>query len=191
MRLVGEQAIVLGNDLLAGGAAGAQARRQVRANVGLLGHVDALYGDLTVADQLAYSARLVRADSSEVTAAAERVGLPARLQAVPVRRLSTGQRRRLALAVMILKRPQLWLLDEPHAGLDEAGRALVDELLCEAASAGATVLFAAHEGAVGPAVAGPPATGPAVVGSAAAGPAIRRISLAGGQAHAAPETRAN
>ena len=40
---------------------------------------------------------------------------------------------------------ELWLLDEPHAGLDRAGRDLVDTLVRDAAAAGATVLFASHE----------------------------------------------
>ncbi len=145
MRITGERASVLGYDLLAIGAAGAQARRGVRTNAGLLGHVDALYNDLTVADQLAYNARLVRVDNTEIEAALEKVGLEGRLRAVSVRRLSAGQRRRLALAMMILKRPRLWLLDEPHAGLDKPGRAMVDELLNQAATAGATVVIAAHE----------------------------------------------
>lgn len=145
MSLSGERAIVLGHDLLSVGATRTQAQRSVRANVGLLGHGEALYGDLTVSDQLAYRARLVRADATEITAATERVGLEARLGSVPVGRLSAGQRRRLSLAVMVLVRPRVWLLDEPHAGLDEAGRAMLDELLLDAAAAGATVVFAAHE----------------------------------------------
>ncbi len=39
----------------------------------------------------------------------------------------------------------LWLLDEPHAGLDQSGRDLVDDLVVDAAQAGATVLMASHE----------------------------------------------
>jgi hypothetical protein len=44
-----------------------------------------------------------------------------------------------------LGRPELWLLDEPHAGLDAEGRDLIDELLRTAAAAGATVVVASHE----------------------------------------------
>src|SRR5436189_65225 len=62
-----------------------------------------------------------------------------------VQRLSAGQRRRTALAVVAARRPELWLLDEPHAGLDAAGRDLLDALLGEAVAAGATVVFASHE----------------------------------------------
>jgi len=45
----------------------------------------------------------------------------------------------------VARRARLWLLDEPHAGLDRAGRDLVDTLVVEATRAGATVLFASHE----------------------------------------------
>ena len=50
-----------------------------------------------------------------------------------------------ALAIVLARRPQLWLLDEPHAGLDVDGRELLDDVLRRAAAAGATVLFASHE----------------------------------------------
>jgi len=47
--------------------------------------------------------------------------------------------------VLIARRPLLWLLDEPHAGLDSSGRDLLDAVLREAAAAGATILMASHE----------------------------------------------
>ncbi|HMX66525.1 MAG TPA: heme ABC exporter ATP-binding protein CcmA, partial [Microthrixaceae bacterium] len=59
--------------------------------------------------------------------------------------LSAGQRRRGSFAAMGARRPELWLLDEPHAGLDASGRDIIDGLVREAASVGATVLFASHE----------------------------------------------
>ncbi len=59
--------------------------------------------------------------------------------------LSTGQRRRAAIAVVAIRRPRLWLLDEPHAGLDQAGRDIVDGLIADAITAGATVVVASHE----------------------------------------------
>jgi ABC-type multidrug transport system ATPase subunit len=46
---------------------------------------------------------------------------------------------------MVARRPELWLLDEPHAGLDQTARDVVDELVRDAARAGATVLVASHE----------------------------------------------
>ena len=46
---------------------------------------------------------------------------------------------------MVARRPELWLLDEPHAGIDADGRDIMDSLMREAASVGATVMFASHE----------------------------------------------
>ena len=60
-------------------------------------------------------------------------------------RLSAGQRRRTALACLVARRPELWLLDEPHAGLDHDGRDLLDDLVHRAQAAGATVVLASHE----------------------------------------------
>jgi ABC-type multidrug transport system ATPase subunit len=64
---------------------------------------------------------------------------------VAVGRLSTGQRRRASLACLVARRPELWLLDEPHAGLDQEGRDVVDGLVRDATAAGATVVLSSHE----------------------------------------------
>ncbi len=74
-----------------------------------------------------------------------RLGLDGRLRHVTVGRLSTGQRRRTSLACLIARRPELWLLDEPHAGLDQDGRDVVDDLVRDASAAGATVILSSHE----------------------------------------------
>jgi len=131
-------ATVLGCDLVAD-------RATVRPLVGLLGHATSLYDDLTVLDNVRFWARAAGVGAADATAALDRVGLVERLRSLPVHRLSTGQRRRASLAAMIVRRPRLWLLDEPHAGLDQAGRDLIDELVESAAVAGATVIFASHE----------------------------------------------
>lgn len=137
LRVTAGRAEVLGVDLVADPAA-------VRTRVGLLGHATFLYDDLTVTENLDFWARAAGAGPA-ADAALDRTAVEARLRGLPVHRLSTGQRRRVSLAAMIVRRPELWLLDEPHAGLDVAGRDLVDALVAEAASAGATVLFASHE----------------------------------------------
>jgi ABC-type multidrug transport system ATPase subunit len=51
----------------------------------------------------------------------------------------------VSFAVLLARRPELWLLDEPHAGLDQTARDEVDVLVHDAAAAGATVLVASHE----------------------------------------------
>lgn len=120
-------------------------RREIRRRVALVGHRTGLYGDLSARENLEFVARINRAGDDEVQAAADRLGLDARQLDTVANRLSAGQRRRTALAAMVLRRPSLWLLDEPHAGLDQAGRRIVDDLLDQAVAAGATVLVASHE----------------------------------------------
>ncbi len=138
MRLESGEGTVLGHDL-------ATERPSIRRSVGLLGHDTALYDDLTVRENLDFWARASRVDEAAVTPAMERLGVADRLHDVPVALLSAGQRRRVALAAVVVRRPRLWLLDEPHAGLDPSGRDLVDQLVVDAAAAGATVLLSSHE----------------------------------------------
>jgi ABC-type sulfate/molybdate transport systems ATPase subunit len=59
--------------------------------------------------------------------------------------LSAGQRRRLAIAIAIARAPRLLLLDEPHAGLDAEGRAILDDVLADLTGGACTVLLASHE----------------------------------------------
>jgi heme ABC exporter ATP-binding subunit CcmA len=138
LRVENGHGAVLGHDL-------ADARRDVRRRVGLLGHATGLYDDLTVAENVAFWAKASHCDPSEAADALAHLGLAERLHDVQVRRLSAGQRRRTALATLLVRRPELWLLDEPHATLDQEGRGLVDALIAGAAEAGATVLMASHE----------------------------------------------
>ena len=132
------EATVLGCDLRTN-------RESVRSRVGLLGHANGLYADLTVAENVRFWGATVNASRSEVGAALTRMGLAHRLGDVVVSRLSAGQKRRTALACLIARRAELWLLDEPHAGLDAAGRDELDTTLREATHAGATIIVASHE----------------------------------------------
>jgi heme ABC exporter ATP-binding subunit CcmA len=138
--VVSGSATVLGHDLT-----DPVQRRALRRRVGLLGHGTALYDDLTVADNVRFWGRAAGADQADIDAAMARLELDGRLAGVVVARLSAGQRRRTSLACLVARRPELWLLDEPHAGVDQAGRDVVDGLLGAAVAAGATVLLASHE----------------------------------------------
>jgi heme ABC exporter ATP-binding subunit CcmA len=120
-------------------------REAIRSRVGLLGHANGLYGDLTVAENVRFWGATVGATDAEIVSALERMGLAERLADVPVGRLSAGQKRRTALACLVARRAALWLLDEPHAGLDASGRDELDETLRRAVAAGATVVVASHE----------------------------------------------
>ena len=96
-------------------------RDAVRSLVGVLGHHNGLYLDLTVRENVSFWARAVGASAAEVDAALDRLGLAGRLDVLAVRRLSAGQQRRTALACLVARRAELWLLDEPHAGTRRRG----------------------------------------------------------------------
>lgn len=64
---------------------------------------------------------------------------------VPVRYLSTGQRKRAALARLIGQQAPIWLLDEPLNGLDTKGVALVEELVADHCASGGIALIASHQ----------------------------------------------
>ena len=133
---------VLGHDLV-------HERRSVRRRVALLGHATGLYDDLTVVQNVHFWARAAGLSAEEATdrvgVAMVRLGVAERLFGQPVHTLSAGQRRRASLAALVVRRPELWLLDEPHAGLDQAGRDVVDVLIGDAVASGATVLVSSHE----------------------------------------------
>jgi len=74
----------------------------------------------------------------------DRLGLSAILD-VPVRYLSTGQRKRAALARVLAQNAENWLLDEPLNGLDTAGVALVESLIAEHRAKGGVVVVASHQ----------------------------------------------
>ncbi len=131
---------VLGHDL-----ADRRQARSLRRRVGLLGHGSGLYAELTVAENVRFWGRAAGAPLADVDAALGVCGLGGRLAGMPVARLSAGQRRRTSFACLLARRPELWLLDEPHAGLDQEARDLVDDLVRRARDAGATVLLASHE----------------------------------------------
>ena len=120
-------------------------RQDIRTRVGLLGHTNGLYLDLTVEQNIQFWASTVGASQDEVASAMRTMRVDGRLAKVKAGQLSAGQRRRTALASLIVRRAEIWLLDEPHAGLDAAGRDELDALLRNAVAAGATVVLASHE----------------------------------------------
>jgi heme ABC exporter ATP-binding subunit CcmA len=129
---------VLGIDVAVG-------REDIRSRVGFLGHANGLYLDLTVQQNIQFWAATVGATKTEISSAMSRMKIDGRLADVKASQLSAGQRRRTALASLIVRRAEIWLLDEPHAGLDAAGRDEIDGILRDAVLAGATVVLASHE----------------------------------------------
>ena len=138
LRVVAGQASVLGHDLVLD-------QRGVRRRVGLLGHQGGLYQEMSPLENLRFALRAARVPLARAEPALETFGLTGRLVSTPVGSLSAGQRRRAALSVLVARDPELWLLDEPHAGLDAEHRDLLDGLIAGAAARGRTVLLASHE----------------------------------------------
>lgn len=120
-------------------------RAHLRRRVGLLSHASHLYEDLTVVENVRFAVRAAGADPRRIEGACDRLGLTGRLARTSASKLSAGQRRRVALAVLVARWPELWLLDEPHAGLDASARGTLNELVAEASSSGTTVIIASHE----------------------------------------------
>jgi heme ABC exporter ATP-binding subunit CcmA len=119
-------------------------RRQLRRRVGWLGHEGSFYDDLTVAENLTFAAKALERPVDELSSVLDRVDLSGRRDTV-AKQLSAGQRRRLGLAWLLLRRPELWLLDEPYASLDDEGRTFFDALLGDVVDRGATVVVSAHD----------------------------------------------
>ncbi len=132
------EARVLGIDI-------AKDHTAVRRHVGLLGHTAPLYDELSAAENVRFAVKALGLRTATADAALRRLGLEGRLRSTPAGRLSAGQRRRVALAALLARRPALWLLDEPHAGLDAHARDLLGELIDEAVADGASVLLSSHE----------------------------------------------
>jgi heme exporter protein A len=122
--------------------------RVVRASVGLLGHAPGLYDDLTAVENLTFAARMLGLpdDAGRLLAALEAAGLPREVAAAErARSLSSGMRRRVALARTALQRPRLLLLDEPYNSFDAAGVQLVNDLVRETRDRGGAALLVTHE----------------------------------------------
>ena len=129
---------VLGHDLSVD-------RESVGKRVGLLGQRNGLFLDLTAEENVSFWGGLSGADDDEMDQAMQRMGITTSLRKRRVGAMSTGQRKRVALACLVTRRAELWLLDEPHSGLDAAGRDELDAVLRAASTAGATIVLASHE----------------------------------------------
>lgn len=138
LRISKGSATVLDVDLVATPA-------DVRHRVGLLGHETSLYEDLSAKENVLFALKATRSSTDSWESALNAVGLGGRLVDLKVSKMSAGQRKKVALASLIARAPELWLLDEPHASLDSWTRDVLDSALNSAVESGSTVLLASHE----------------------------------------------
>ncbi len=109
----------------------------------LVGHRDGLKTALTASENLAFAQDLLGSPAAAPEAALAAVGL-AHAAALPVGYLSAGQRRRVALARLLVSRRPYWLLDEPMSALDAASQAMLAGLMRDHLRAGGAILAATH-----------------------------------------------
>jgi len=117
--------------------------RALRPRVGVMLQDGGLPGTVPAGEVLTHVARMYGHPRS-IIELSDRLGLAA-FARTPVRRLSGGQRRRLALATSVVGRPEVLLLDEPTAGLDPQARLAVWDLVTEMRGEGTTVLLTTHQ----------------------------------------------
>lgn len=109
-----------------------------------LGHLDGLKGARRAGDELAFQALWAGAGADGIAAAVDVLAL-APLLDLEVRKLSAGQRRRLAFARLIAAPRPLWLLDEPFAPLDVRWRAALGLLMQAHLDKGGGIIAAVHD----------------------------------------------
>ncbi len=116
----------------------------LRRRIGLLTHQTYLYDAQSGRENLTFVARCLSRPPAEVQAVLERVGLTQSAER-PVATYSAGMKRRLTLAALLLKQPELVLLDEPWTQLDRDGGELLDGIIGELRARGATLVIATHD----------------------------------------------
>ena len=100
--------------------------------------------DLNLVENLKFESHLRAQSGEDFDEVCKRLDID-RLKRLPLRALSAGQQRRVALARMLMSKVPLWLMDEPFTNLDREGRALVMELTTEHIEGGGMCIMAAHQ----------------------------------------------
>ena len=119
---------------------------QFYAEIIYLGHLNAIKDELNALENLRIGAGLAgcKMDDKQVIAALRRLGLRGR-ETLPVKVLSQGQRRRVALARLLLSNASLWILDEPLTALDVGAVELMQELISEHLVNNGMVIYTTHQ----------------------------------------------
>jgi heme exporter protein A len=108
-----------------------------------LGHQDSVKAQETVWEQVQFWAKFFGEKDVDLRRVLEQVDLWKRRE-VPGRGLSSGQRRRLSLARLLISRRTIWLLDEPFAGLDANGQELLKTMAGHHIASGGAIIAAMH-----------------------------------------------
>ncbi len=116
----------------------------VRRRIGLIGHIPALYPELTLAENLQFAARVGGFPAGRVHETLAAVGL-ANAANRRAGACSHGMQRRAEFAREMMREPDLLLLDEPHAALDPAAVDLVGHLVKSIVNAGGGVIVVSHD----------------------------------------------
>lgn len=114
------------------------------AELNYVGHHAGIKEELTPLENLAFAAALGGGARISPEQALEQIGLPFECEDIPCRKLSAGQRRRVALARLLLAPGRLWILDEPFTALDVTGRTMVETLLREHTARGGMAVVTSH-----------------------------------------------
>jgi heme exporter protein A len=122
---------------------GGAAERTLAEQAHYVGHRDALKASLTPLEALAFWQAMLGGAATQPEEALERLGLGHAID-LPCGYLSAGQRRRLALARLLVSRRHVWLLDEPTSALDAASQALFETLVADHLAAGGIAVAATH-----------------------------------------------
>ena len=122
----------------------AKDRQSYSAELVWMGHRVGFKGDLTLIENLRFEAGLHSASLAELDTVLDRLGL-SNLSDLPLRSLSAGQQRRVALARMLISDGRLWLMDEPFTNLDADGQSLVIELIAGHLAGNGLCVIAAHQ----------------------------------------------
>ncbi|MCU0931091.1 MAG: cytochrome c biogenesis heme-transporting ATPase CcmA [Serpentinimonas sp.] len=124
----------------------ARCRDRYYRDMAHLGHANGIKDELNPLENLRFHAVLRDRpfEPGQAVATLRRLGL-SRCLDLPCRALSFGQRRRVALAALLLGGASLWVLDEPLTGLDVNAIALVEDLIREHLHAGGMVVATTHQ----------------------------------------------
>jgi ABC-2 type transport system ATP-binding protein len=115
----------------------------LRSKIGYQPQAPAVYQDLTVRENLRYFSRVLGVPAADVDRVLGIVDLAAHADQI-VMRLSGGEEARVSLAVALLGRPEVLILDEPTVGLDPVLRRDLWELFVKLAAGGTTLLVSSH-----------------------------------------------